>query len=200
MQLALAPAEPPAPVEAKPGVFTRPVDEELLAIAVTGGLAVALIPLIWEALDLPGLGQTPITAFVILLAMRKGPQWVAVNRVAGCVLGGAYGLLCMHFVGDGFALWIALLFAGLYVSCHVKERGGDAAYTGHQAAVAIILSMVQGLAPSEDILPAVERLVGMIGGIVVVIVAQALVAPLCARAISAILGPAGWGKRESAGA
>ena len=50
------------------------------------------------------------------------------------------------------------------------------------------MSMVQGLAPSSDILAAIERLVGMIDGIVVVIVAQAVAAPLVARAISAILG------------
>ena len=120
--------------------------------------------------------------------MRRGPAWVAVNRVAGCVLGGAYGLLCMRLAGDAFALWIALLFGGLYVCCYVKERDGEASYTGHQAAVAVIMSMVQGLAPSSDILPAIERLVGMIGGIVVVIVAQAVAAPLVSRAISAILG------------
>jgi uncharacterized membrane protein YccC len=188
VQVALAPAARPAPVGAKSGIFADAVDEDFLAIAVTGGLAVACIPLIWQALDLPGLGQTPITAFVILLATRRGPAWVAVNRIAGCVLGGAYGLLCMHFVGDAFAVWIALLFGGLYVCCYVKERDGEASYTGHQAAVAVIMSMVQGLAPSSDILPAIERLVGMIGGIVVVIVAQAAVAPLVARAISAILG------------
>jgi uncharacterized membrane protein YccC len=188
VQVALAPPARPPPVGAKPGIFADPVDEDLLAIAVTGGLAVACIPLIWEALDLPGLGQTPITAFVILVAMRRGPAWVAVNRVAGWVLGGAYGLLSMHFVGDAFAVWIALLFGGLYVSCYVKERGGEASYTGHQAAVAVVMSMVQGLAPSPDILPAIERLVGMIGGIVVVIVAQAAAAPLVARTISAALG------------
>ena len=50
------------------------------------------------------------------------------------------------------------------------------------------MSMVQGLAPSADILPAIERLAGMIGGIVVVIVAQAAAAPLVARTISAVLG------------
>jgi hypothetical protein len=191
VQVALAPVARSTPVSAKPGIFTDPVDEDLLAVAVTGGLAVACIPLIWQALDLPGLGQTPITAFVILLAMRSGPAWVAVNRVAGCVLGGAYGLLCMHFVGDAFAVWIALLFGGLYVSCYVKERDGEASYTGHQAAIAVIMSMVQGLAPSEDILPAIERLAGMISGIIVVLVAQAVAAPFVARAISAILGSGG---------
>ncbi len=191
VQVALAPPARPAPAAAKPGIFADPVDEDLVAIAVTGGLAVACIPLIWQALELPGLGQTPITAFVILVAMRRGPVWVAVNRVAGCVLGGAYGLLCMGFVGDAFAIWIALLFGGLYVCCYIKERNGEASYAGHQAAVAVILSMVQGLAPSRDILPAIERVVGMIGGIVVVIAAQAAAAPLVARAISAILAPEG---------
>jgi Fusaric acid resistance protein-like len=196
VQVALAPAARPAPVGAKPGIFADPVDEDLLAIAVTGGLAVACIPLIWEALDLPGLGQTPITAFVILLAMRRGPAWVAVNRVVGCVLGGAFGLLCMRLAGDAFAVWILLLFGGLYVCCYVKERDGEASYTGHQAAIAVIMSMVQGLAPSQDILPAIERLVGMIGGIVVVVVAQAVAAPFISRAISAILG-SGRGPRRS---
>ena len=131
--------------------------------------------------------------------MRRGPAWVAVNRVAGCVLGGAYGLFCMHFVGDDFVVWIALLFGGLYVCCHVKERNGEAAYTGHQAAVAVILSMVQGLQPSQDILPAVERLVGMIGGIVVVIIAQAAAAPLVARAISSLLWSGSTARRDPVG-
>jgi hypothetical protein len=44
-------------------------------------------------------------------------------------------------------------------------------------------SMVQGLSPSPDILPAISRLVGMIGGIVVVIVAAALFEPLVVHAI-----------------
>ncbi len=148
----------------------------------------------------------PVPGFVILLAMRRGAAWVAVNRVAGCVLGGAYGLLSMRFVGDAFAVWIALLFGGLYVSCYVKERDGEASYTGHQAAVAVIMSMVQGLAPSPDIMPAIERLAGMIGGIAVVMVAQAAATPLVSSAISAILGsgrdamrdprPSGEGERR----
>jgi L-amino acid N-acyltransferase YncA len=65
-----------------------------------------------------------------------------------------------------------------------------------QAAVAVIVSIVQGLAPSQDILPAIERLVGMIGGIVVVIVAQAAAGPLVARAIAAILGSGRYAMRD----
>jgi hypothetical protein len=47
--------------------------------------------------------------------------------------------------------------------------------------------VVQGLAPSPDILPAINRLVGIVGGIVVVMVAQAFIAPLVARVLHYLL-------------
>lgn len=187
VELTFVPTRDPVPATPKPGIFAAPLDEDLLVIGITGGLATASIPVIWDTLELPGLGQTPITAFVILVAMQREPAWTAVNRLAGCVMGGLYGLICMRFVDDNIVVWLALLFAGLYVACHIKHGNGEAAYSGHQASVAIILSMVQGLAPSPDILPAVSRLVGIIGGIVVVAVAQAVLAPLVARAVSFIL-------------
>ncbi|RTL53818.1 MAG: hypothetical protein EKK40_04530 [Bradyrhizobiaceae bacterium] len=187
VELAFAPVSEGGPAAPKPGIFTGPLDEGLLVTGITGGIATASIPVIWNALELPGLGQTPITAFVILVAMQREPAWTAVNRLAGCVMGGIYGLLCMRFVDDDIVVWLALLFAGLYVSSHVKHGNGEAAYSGHQASVAIILSMVQGLGPSPDILPAISRLVGIIGGIVVVMLAHVVLAPLVARAVSFVL-------------
>lgn len=190
----LAPPSAHKPPPAKPGIFVRPIDEDLLVTAITGGIAIALIPVIWEKLQLPGLGQTPVTAFVILVMMRREPIWAAMNRLAGCIVGGGYGLICMRLVGDNIAPWLALLFLGLYVTCHVKHGDGDAAYSGHQAGIAVIMAMVQGLAPSPDILPAIDRLVGIIGGLIVVVVAQALLWPLVARGLPLLLGAGHGGK------
>jgi uncharacterized membrane protein YccC len=187
VELATAPSGSAAPVAPKPGIFTGPVDQKVLATAITAGIATASIPQIWESLQLPGLDQTPITAFVILVAMQREPAWTALNRVIGCIAGGAYGLLCLRFVGDNTVLWLLLLFFGLYMFSHVKHGNAEISYSGHQAAVATILSMVQGLSPSPDILPAISRLVGMTGGIVVVIVAAALIEPIVARAIGPII-------------
>jgi uncharacterized membrane protein YgaE (UPF0421/DUF939 family) len=181
--LAFAPSGQASPISPKPGVFAVPLDRRMLATAITGGIATASIPQIWESLQLPGLDQTPITAFVILIAMHREPAWTALNRVIGCILGGAYGLLCLRLVGDNTLLWFMLLFFGLYIFSHIKHRNADLSYSGHQAAVATILSMVQGLSPSPDLLPVINRLVGMIGGIVVVIIAAALIEPFVARAI-----------------
>ena len=187
VELAVVTSVQALPVSPKPGIFAGPVDERMLAAALTGGIATASIPQIWEGLQLPGLDQTPITAFVILVAMHREPAWTALNRVIGCLMGGAYGLLCLRLVDDNTVLWLLLLFFGLYIFSHVKHGNADLSYSGHQAGVATILSMVQGLSPSPDILPAINRLVGMIGGIVVVIVAAALIEPLVARAIRLIM-------------
>jgi uncharacterized membrane protein YccC len=183
IELALAPSAQASPVSPKPGIFAGPVDERMLATAITGGIATASIPRIWESLQLPGLDQTPITAFVILVAMHREPTWTALNRVIGCLIGGAYGLLCLRLVDDNTLLWSLLLSFGLYIFNHIKHGNAEISYSGHQAAVATILSMVQGLSPSPDMLPAISRLVGMIGGIVVVIVAAALIEPLVVRAL-----------------
>jgi uncharacterized membrane protein YccC len=167
-------AAPPSP----PGVFTRPIDHDLAAIAITGGIAMALIPLIWATLDLPGLAQTPITAFVILIALRQEPGWRALTRAMGCVFGGVWGLAAMHLVGGSFVPWLFLLVIGLYLAAHINQGKGDAAYVGMQAGIAIVVSMVQGQGASSDITPAINRLVGVFGGIIVVSICQPLLAPL----------------------
>lgn len=168
----------------RPGVWTRPIDRELAVVAATGGIAIALIPLIWNTLDLPALSQTPISAFVILTAMRREPVWKAVTRAAGCFFGGAYALAALHFVGGSFIPWLAAFAVGLYLSAHVLQGNSDASYVGHQAAIAIIIAMVQGQGPSASILPAIDRLVGVFGGVVVVSICQPLIAPLIHRLIA----------------
>ena len=86
-------------------VFSRaPSIESCSAIALTGGFAVAAIPIIWTTFDLPSLGQTPITAFVVVTAMRADPYLKAVARLVGCCLGGLYGLLAVGLVGDAWSL------------------------------------------------------------------------------------------------
>ncbi len=178
-------AEPAASATAapRPGVLTLPIDRELATIAVTGGIAIALIPLIWETLDLPGLGQTPITAFVILTAMRQEPVWKALTRAAGCLFGAVWGLVAMHLVGGSFLPWLFALFAGLYLASHIRHGNGDASYVGQQAGIAIVIAMIQGPGPSADIMAAINRLIGVFGGVLFVSICQPLLSPLVRRII-----------------
>jgi uncharacterized membrane protein YccC len=163
---------------AKPGVWTRPIDVELILIAATGGIAVAAIPVLWTALELPGLGQTPITVFVVMTALRSDPTLKALARLIGCCLGGLYGIVVIGIVGDAFLPWLACLVFGLYLACFLQHGHGDASYAGQQAAIALILSIVVGPAASANMEPALNRFAGIVGGIVVVALITALLDPL----------------------
>jgi uncharacterized membrane protein YccC len=166
------------PAAPKPGVLAQPVDGDLLAIAATGGIAVALIPDIWDSLQLPGFEQTPITAFVILTASRHEPTLKALARLLGCLLGGAFGLAAMGLVADAALPWLGCLGGGLFVASFVHHGRSDASYVGHQAAIAIVLAMVQGASASTELLPAVDRVIGIVGGIAVILAMDPLLAPL----------------------
>ncbi len=170
--------ETPVGAARLPGVFTRPIDRELAAIAIAGAVTIMLIPVVWEALDLPGLGQTPITAVVILVAMRQEPGWRAFTRFVGCLSGAVWGLLAMHFVGDAFLPWLLTLFVGLYLAAHINMGKGDAAYVGMQGGIAIVVTMIQGAGPSPDLAAAFSRLVGVFGGVVFVALCQPILTPL----------------------
>lgn len=170
----------------KPGVWVLPVDKDLLAIALTGGVAVAAIPFIWEGLQLPGLGQTPITAFIIMTAMRGDVGLKAAGRTLGCLLGGGFGLLAMPLVADAVLPWLACIFLGLFACAHLRHGSGDASYAGQQAGVALLMAMVQGNAPTPDLLPAIDRLIGIGGGIVVVAALELTLAPVLRRLVAAL--------------
>jgi uncharacterized membrane protein YccC len=166
---------------ARPGIWRRPVDVELLGIALAGAVAVAAIPSIWTTLELPALGQTPITAFVVTTAMRSDARLKALARLIGCLLGGVCGIAAIGIVGDAFIPWLAWLTIGLYLAGFLQHGGGDAGYVGQQAAVALIMSMVEGPAASPDILPPIDRLTGIAGGIVIVSLVMAILDPLRLR-------------------
>jgi uncharacterized membrane protein YccC len=132
-------------------------------------------------LELPALGQTPITAFVVMTAMRSDPRLKALARLIGCCIGGLYGIAAIGIVGDAFVPWLAWLIIGLYVAGFLQHGGGDAGYVGQQAAVALLMAMVTGPAASPDILPAIDRLTGIAGGIVFISFVMAMLDPLRLR-------------------
>ena len=166
------------PAAHKPGVLSLPVDADLLGTAVEGGIAVAVIPVVWTAFDLPGLDQTPITAFVVMTAMRGDPRLKALTRALGCLMGGLFGIASIGLVADAVLPWLACIGVGLYIAAFLQHGGGAAAYAGHQAAIAVILVMVQDPAATADITPAIDRLAGIVGGIGVVSMVTALLGPL----------------------
>jgi uncharacterized membrane protein YccC len=147
----------------------------VLAHALKTGLAIALVPPIWRIFELPNLSQMAISigavmAVPVLTASheqnRRAVLDRSVQRIAGCLVGGGIGLLALTFPSfASFPLWLLTLMAGAAIAVQMEAGRHNAKTFAIQAEVALILTMVQGWAPAVSLLPAIDRLFGMLGAV-----------------------------------
>ncbi len=164
-----------------------PVDPAFIGHALTVGIAVTLVPIVWTLFSLPGFDQTPITAFIVVSAAREGIGWKSLNRTIGCAIGAALGLLGVALLGDaGFWPWLAFLAFGLFVFTQVCHGGSVIAYTGVQAGIAFLLIVVQEPIPHLDPAEGIARMWGIAGGIILVMLVGLATWPVRTRITHAV--------------
>src|SRR5262249_28046355 len=96
----------------------------------------------------------------------------AVHRLTGCALGGGTGLLLLALpLTDEFLPWLLLLVAGAAVGIQIPCGRQGSGLVGTQATVALILTLVQGFGPPTSLVPAVDRLAGMLGALGLMLIA-----------------------------
>lgn len=185
----LLPAGVVAPAPAIPGWRSLLGDNWfMLNHGLRTGLAIALAPVVWRVLELPDLSQMSISigAAMGVPALTGEPQRDArlvaermAQRVVGCLLGGAAGLLVLATPISAMLIpWLVLLTAGIAVAAQVQTGHQKVAVVGTQGAVALIITLVQGAQPTETLLPALSRLAGMLGALALL------------GAVGLVLGPA----------
>ena len=154
--------------------------------ALRSGIAVALLPLIWNWLQLPSLSQVAVTvtAVVAIPSLAADPSsggmLVAtrgLHRLLGCFFGGLAGLALLAFSLDQFLPWLVALTAGVWIGTHVQASERGVGYAGIQGTVAFIMTLVQGPAPPQSILPGIDRFAGIMCGITVLLVISLLLWP-----------------------
>jgi uncharacterized membrane protein YccC len=150
-----------------------PGNGALLLHACRGGLAVVLLPALAEWIAPVSSVTIGITAVIVMgiptTAIVRSDSNVliqrGVHRLVGCLLGALVGLAALHFIGDDFFLWIALIPAGIWLCSQIQTGASGASYIGTQAMFAYLMSMVQGQGPPDTIAPGLTRLVGIMGGL-----------------------------------
>jgi uncharacterized membrane protein YccC len=154
--------------------------------ALQAGIAVMLVPLVWNLLELPSLSQTAITVTAVMAvpalsndaaADQQKIKERAIQRIVGCFAGGVAGLGCLAFSVDNLLPWMLMLTAGIWVSAQVQASERGVGYVGTQAAIVFISTLVQGLGPPTSILPGVERFAGILGGLCILLTVRMLTAP-----------------------
>jgi uncharacterized membrane protein YccC len=174
-------AAPPKPTE------LAPRDRALFRVALVGGFSGVGVTLVWLAFALPSLPQGLISTLVLIDSDTSNIRVRGRQRFLGCALGALLGLACVGVGLDAEPVYFATLFAGIFYLSRTHHGGGPSSYIGTQGGVAFITAMVTGRGPPSSILPAVERLAGILIGVTlmtgVALVLSALAAP--PRAVSA---------------
>lgn len=141
---------------------------ELLATALIGGTLPGIIMLLWSRLNLPSPLQIVITAYVTIDRDVVVTRLRASQRILGCLVGGLSGLLAVLWGTDSFVLWSLLLIGGLTCLSRLHlAKSHPWSYVGTQGGVAFILALVTGNQPPDSILPVINRIAGMISGVLI---------------------------------
>jgi uncharacterized membrane protein YccC len=136
-----------------------------LRLAIVGGVAIMLIPILWSWLNLPSLPQIVISCLVVLDRDGTTTQFRGLQRILGCLAGGAFGILTVRMGPDSFFIWSVMLIAGVFLFSLLHHSTSRWAYVGTQGGVAFILALVTGIGPPDSIVPAVNRIAGMLCGV-----------------------------------
>jgi uncharacterized membrane protein YccC len=163
------------------------VNWHVLSHATRTGMAIAAVPLVWRQLELPNLSQMAISigavmAVPVLSGVPDQDTAAIVHRVlhraTGCALGGGLGVLLLASpLSQSFVPWLLLLMGGIWIAMQVQTGQHGISVVGVQAAVALILTLVQGWGPPASLLPAIDRIASMFGAIGLLLVVNLLLGP-----------------------
>jgi uncharacterized membrane protein YccC len=171
----LAPSEGGAGAKA-PGWHSLLDDNwHVLSHATRTGVVIAAVPVLWRELELPDLSQMAISigavmAVPVLTGISDQDQRAIsqrmLHRATGCGLGGVAGALLLTLpLSQSLLPWLLMVMAGTWFAMQIQSGRHGIAGVGAQAAVALILTLVQGAVPAASLLPAIDRITGMLGAI-----------------------------------
>ncbi|OVZ94349.1 FUSC family protein [Yersinia kristensenii] len=158
--------------------LTNPVHQRF-ALKTTA--AALICYLVYTALDWQDIHTAMITCYVAALGTTGETVHKLVLRIIGCLIGALMGVLSIIFIiphlsdiGQLMALVFGCILLAAWVSCG-SER---IAYAGVQIGLAFLLTVLQGFGPSTDLGVALDRVLGILLGNLVVYVIFTLLWPV----------------------
>lgn len=176
----------------KPKGFAPGTDEERLEAlhaAIIAGAALLTAMALWSWYDLPSILQIVVSILAVLDRDIAVMRAKSLQRVMGCLVGGSAGLVITAAGVSSFFVWSILFVGGLMALAHLYHGRGGYSYVGLQGGFAFILAMVTGLGPPDTIDPIVERVAGMLIGVVVLLAVVAILRPALTAHRAAVLAP-----------
>ncbi|AEV36178.1 hypothetical protein PSE_1666 [Pseudovibrio sp. FO-BEG1] len=133
----------------------------VIALCITAGVVSVLAPVVYVGHDLVAMLQITITTLIVLYGPAEDVKKLALNRMAGCLLGGGLGLLFVALGLETFFWWLAIYAGTLFFVCSLHHSTIYWAYSGTQAGYAFIVAALASAGPVNDIEGVLDRLVGI---------------------------------------
>lgn len=140
--------------------------ENALRQALIAGFGAIVIVIIWSQLDLPQLPQVLISSLIVVDTDPNATRHKGWQRIIGCGLGGAAGLVVIGLDATDQFWWSAMLFLGIFSFARVHLAKTPNAYIGTQSAIAYIVTLVDP-GPPTSLFPPLDRLTGIIIGVTI---------------------------------
>lgn len=149
-------------------------------------IAVVAVLWFWILIDLPDVAEMAVTIAVVMAAPLIADGGVStrhmvaeksLHRFIGCLFGGIVALACLALNVESFVWWLAMIGAVVWIGMHIQVGRHGVGYVGTQFAFVFIITMVQGLAPPDSIMPGVYRFVGITGGLGILMLVSLLLWP-----------------------
>jgi len=177
-----APPSPPAPG------WRHLLDDDWPVVlqGVRAAIAVLILLQAWILLELPSFQQMAITVTIVMAAPGAGGVGVearhvvaekALNRFIGCVIGGVVALGCLALSVTDFATWLLMIAVTMWICMHIQTSRRGVGYVGTQAAMVFIVTLAQGAGPPTSLVPAIDRFVGITGGLAILTVVSVALWP-----------------------
>jgi len=149
-------------------------------------ISVVTVMIVWVMADLPDVGEMAVTIAVVMAApliadggttTRHLVAEKSFHRFMGCLLGGIVALACLALNVESFFWWLAMIGGVVWVGMHIQMGRHGIPYVGTQFAFVFVVTMVQGLAPPDSIMPGVDRFAGITGGLAILMIVSLLLWP-----------------------
>jgi len=148
-------------------------------------LAASVCGLIYQGLGWPGISTCVVTTVLVAQATVGLGRHKSLLRFAGALLAGIAVLLLVGVMMpnmESLASLLVTLGAVTFVAAWIGSGSSRMAYLGVQMGVTLYLVLFPRLGPNIDLLPARDRLIGILLGIAVMGVVDAVLWPVFTRA------------------
>jgi multidrug resistance protein MdtO len=164
--------------------FTNPRHAQF-ALKVT--LAGMIGYVFYTASDYFGIHTVYYTPLIIALGSTGATIHKGILRIAGCLIGGALGLICTIWLIPRFetlGMYLLIVFCLHGLAAWVAFGSEKISYMGLQIALAFDLGVLKDYGPPKEIDPIRDRFIGIILGILIISTVFSLVWPEDARSFA----------------